>query len=129
MALDLHIITGSSTPIFKQLVDQVRLAVATGRLTQGQALPSVRSLAEQLLVNPNTVAKASGELVREGVIEAQHGRGVFVAECRSIYSDAERLRRLEPALDALVCESLSLGFTCEQVQEMLCRRFKKVSGQ
>ena len=70
MTFDLRISTGSSTPIFRQIVEQVRLAAAMGTLAAGDALPSVRALAERLVVNPNTIAKAYAELSREGVIEA-----------------------------------------------------------
>jgi GntR family transcriptional regulator len=63
-AFHVNITTGSGTPIYRQIVEQVRLAVATGALGPGEALPSVRSLAERLLINFNTVAKAYAELVR-----------------------------------------------------------------
>ena len=106
---------GSATPIFKQVVDQVRLAVATGKLNEGDALPSVRALAERLLVNPNTVAKAYAELADDGTIVSQAGRGVFVGRRRQLYTKAERLRRLRPHLDSLVTEGLLLGYTAEEL--------------
>jgi DNA-binding transcriptional regulator YhcF (GntR family) len=88
MAFDFNISPGSGSPIFRQIVDQVRLAAATGRLAPGDLLPSVRALAERLLVNPNTVAKAYGELSRDGIIETQQGRGVFIgfAGCRRCWT-------------------------------------------
>src|SRR6516225_6660753 len=97
--------TGSGTPIYRQIVDQVRLAVATGALRPGDALPSVRGLAERLVINFNTVAKAYGELVRDGVLESLQAKGFFVAEKRQVYSEAERRRRLRQALDAFVQEA------------------------
>ena len=66
MNLNIAINTGSATPIYKQITDQVRLAVATGRLAVGDQLPSVRAMAEELVVNPNTVARAYTDLAREG---------------------------------------------------------------
>src|SRR5579871_991374 len=93
-AFHIHVTTGAGTPIYRQIVDQVRLAVATGTLSPGEALPSVRSLAEQLVINFNTVSKAYAELVREGVLESLQGKGFFVAQKRQIYSRGERLRRL-----------------------------------
>ena len=93
----IDVATGSGTPIYRQIVDQVRLAVATGALAAGDAMPSVRSLAERLVINANTVAKAYAELVRDGVLESQQGLGFFVAnKKRQVYSRAERLRRLQP---------------------------------
>jgi GntR family transcriptional regulator len=110
------ITTGANTPIFRQIVDQVRLAAATGDLPAGHAMPSVRSLAEQLLVNFNTVAKAYGELVRDGVLESQQGLGFFVAQKRQIYSKAERLRRLRQAVDAFIHEAVFLDFTADEIR-------------
>lgn len=125
MAFELNILPGGGSPIFRQIVDQVRLAVATGRLAPGEALPSVRAAAEKLLINPNTVAKAYGELAREGIIEGQQGRGMFVAPPRQIYTKTERVRRLTPMADALVNEGLSLGFTPAEVDELFQQRLAK----
>jgi len=75
--------TTSRTPIYRQLIDQVRRAVARGGLRPGQRLPSVRQLSRELVVNPNTVARAYTELEREGTLVTQQGRGAFVAEPRT----------------------------------------------
>ena len=108
---------GSATPIYKQITDQVRLAVAGGKLTVGDQLPSVRALAEELVVNPNTVAKAYADLTREGLIEARAGRGVFITQKRKIFSRAEGWRRLEPLLDAVVGEAMILDFTPDELRQ------------
>jgi len=126
MPFDFQISAGGPTPIFRQIADQVRLAVSTGQLPIGQQLPSVRALAEQLVVNPNTIAKAYGELARDGFIDAQQGRGAFVARPRQVYSKAERLRRIAPFLDALVNQGVSLGFTPAQLTEALQQRLGKL---
>jgi len=110
MPLQFHISTGSDAPIFRQLVDQVRKAVATGTLVEGDQLPSVRTLAEQVVVNPNTVARAYTELVREGVVEAQRGKGLFVAKKMQIFSAEERHRRLEQAIETFLSEAVFLDF-------------------
>jgi GntR family transcriptional regulator len=112
----IHVTTGAGTPIYRQIVDQVRLAAATGELPPGQAMPSVRGLAEELLVNFNTVAKAYGELVRDGVLESLQGKGFFVAEKRQIYSKAERLRRLRLAADAFIHEAVVLDFSADEIR-------------
>ncbi len=124
MGLDLQIATGSSVPIYRQIVDQVRRAVAGGELAVGDRLPAVRTLAEQLLVNHNTVAKAYNNLIRDGVIESRHGLGVFVAKRRSIYTKAERVRRLATALDAFVSEALVLDFSDDEIQQALQRKLE-----
>jgi GntR family transcriptional regulator len=111
------IATGTGTPIYRQIVDQVRLAAATGTLSPGQDMPSVRSLAERLVITPTTVAKAYAELVRDGVLESLQGKGFFVAQKRQVYSRAERLRRLQQALDAFVHEAVFLDFTPDEIRK------------
>ena len=115
-AFQLNIATGAGTPIYRQIVDQVRLAVATGDLPAGQVMPSVRNVAERLVVNVNTVVKAYGELVRDGVLESRQGLGFFVAKKRQVYSKAERLRRLRQALDAFVREAVFLDFSDDEIR-------------
>jgi GntR family transcriptional regulator len=115
-AFQLNITTGGATPIYRQIVDQVHLAVATQDLTAGEAMPSVRSVAERLAVSVNTVVKAYGELVRDGVLESRHGQGFFVARKRQVYSKAERLRRLRQALDAFIREAVVLDFTDDEIR-------------
>jgi GntR family transcriptional regulator len=112
----INIATGSNAPIYRQIVDQVRLAVATDALPAGHAMPSVRGLAEQLLVNANTVAKAYGELVRDGVLEPRQSLGYFVAPKRQVYSRAERQRRLRHAVGAFVHEAVFLDFTADEIR-------------
>jgi GntR family transcriptional regulator len=113
----LHITTGSGIPIYRQIVEQVRLAAATGTLPPGQAMPSVRSLADRLLINFNTVAKAYGELVRDGVLESQQGLGFYVAQKRQVYSKAERQRRLRHAVDNCIHEAVFLDFTADEIRQ------------
>ena len=102
MPVNFNINTGSNTPIYQQITAQVRLGVTTGKLAVGDQLPSVRALAEDLVVNPNTVARAYGDLMREGLLESRAGRGVFITHKRKIYSRAEGWRRLEPLLLSLI---------------------------
>jgi GntR family transcriptional regulator len=125
----INIATGMGTPIYRQIVEQVRLGVATGALTPGDALPSVRSLAERHLVNPNTVAKAYAELVRDGVLESHHGKGFFVAEKRQVYSRAERIRRLQQARDTFVHEAVFLDFTPDQITNAVDEKLDELDLQ
>jgi GntR family transcriptional regulator len=125
MALTFNINTGSNTPIYKQITDQVRLAVTAGRVAVGDQLPSVRALAEDLVVNPNTVARAYAELMREGLLESRAGRGVFITPKRKIYSRAEGWRRLEPLLKALIGEAMILDFTREELRDAFAEELNR----
>jgi GntR family transcriptional regulator len=116
--------TGSNTPIYKQITDQVRLAAATGRLAVGDQLPSVRALAEELVVNPNTVARAYTDLAREGLIEPRAGRGVFLTRKRRVFTREEGRRRLEPLIDGLIGEAMAMDFTREELQEAFEKKLR-----
>ena len=126
MALKLRVTPGRATPIYRQIVEQIRHGVATGAYRAGDPLPSIRALAEQLVINPNTVAKAYGELVRDGVIESHQGRGIFAAERRQIYSDPECNRRLAEALRSFLGEALVLNFSPEQIRSALEKELKRI---
>ena len=124
-----NVTTGAGTPIYRQIIDQVRLGVATGALRPGQAMPSVRSLAERLVVNANTVVKAYAELVRDGVLEAQQGMGFFVAEKRQIYSKVERLRRLRLAVDDFIHEAVFLDFSAEEIRQVVDEKLTELDWE
>ncbi|QYF91864.1 GntR family transcriptional regulator [Massilia sp. PAMC28688] len=114
-ALMLHIATGDPRPINRQIVDGVRRLIASGELPVGAALPSVRGLAQQLTVNPNTVAKAYSELTSEGWLDARAGLGLFVATPRQRLSDDERARRLDDAVQRFVGDVIGLDYSSGQV--------------
>ena len=124
----IQVTTGSPLPIYRQVVDQIRHAVAAGQLETGDALPSVRALAGELVVNPNTIAKAFAQLVRDGVLESQRGRGYFVAQRRDIYTRKERQRRLLEVMDPFLAESLTLGFDEEQIIAEIQKRLQQMSS-
>jgi GntR family transcriptional regulator len=117
VALNISISTGSSTPIYRQITDQIRLGVATGKLKVTDPLPSVRALAEELVINPNTVARAYTDLAREGLIESRAGRGVFVIRKRKVFTREEGRRRLQPIIDMLIGEAMAMDFTRQELQE------------
>ena len=98
MPVELSVVTGGTVPIYRQIMDQVCRAVVMGRLESGEQMPSVRVLAEELVLNPNTVSRAYAELIRDGVLEGHQGKGVFVAQRRPVFTKAERVRRLEEAV-------------------------------
>lgn len=114
-ALMLEIATGDARPISKQIVDGVRMKVATGELELGMQLPSVRGLAQQLGINPNTVAKAYAELTAEGWLESRQGLGLFVAPPRQRLSRAERDKRLDEAVSRFVHDVVALDMPADEV--------------
>ncbi len=125
---NIKVTPGGNRPIYRQIIDQVRQAVAAGDLKIGEPLPSVRQLAEQLVLNHNTVAKAYSELVRDGLLESQHGRGVFVAKRRSVYSASERKRRLDQALSIFLAEALTLDYSPEQIQKAVASQLEQMTA-
>jgi GntR family transcriptional regulator len=124
MSLAFSISPASDVPIFRQITQQVQQAVATGRLKVGEQLPGVRVLAEELVINPNTVARAYQELIREGVLESQPGRGVFVTERRQVFSDEERERRLQRAAEQLCHEGILLGAALTEIRAVLDAKWR-----
>lgn len=117
--------TTSRVPIYKQLMEQVREAVARGRLEAGERLPSVRQLSRELVVNPNTIARAYSELEREGVLNTRQGLGVFVAERQTELTKKARRERLSESLDRFLTEAVHLGFTAEEVLSTVEQRLTK----
>ena len=109
----------SGVPIYLQLMQQVRHAIETGALKPGEQLPSIRPLAEELVMNPNTVAKAYRELEHEGVIELRQGAGAFVSDKAPTRESAERLQ----AAQALVAQGIerlrSRGVTDDEIRRLV----------
>jgi GntR family transcriptional regulator len=124
--LNIRITPGSTAPIYQQITTQVRHAVATGSIAEGELLPSVRALAEQLLINPNTVAKAYADLSKDGLIESLPGKGVAVAPRRAGMglTRAERVRRLDPAITQLIHDAVALDLTPDEVRVILEKKWK-----
>jgi len=123
----IQVTIGSSVPIYRQIVDQIRHAVATGVMPVGEQVPSVRALAGELVLNANTIAKAYAALVRDGVLESQQGRGYFVAARREIFSRKERQRRLDEVMDPFIAEALTLGFDAEEIVFEVQKSLEKVA--
>src|SRR5678815_3080220 len=101
------------------------MAVATGRLTVTDQLPSVRTLAESLVVNPNTVARAYADLAREGVIETRPGRGVFIIPKRKVLHPTESRRRLDPLINTLISEAMAMDFSAEELKDAIERKLSQ----
>lgn len=120
--MQIRISQEDGTPIYQQLVNQIRLLVSSGRLDEGEQLPAVRKLAEQLIVNPNTVARAYRELETLGVVVSKRGSGVFVSAVESKLSRREKNRLLNERIDALLTEAVQLDFDLENIANLVQQR-------
>lgn len=111
----------SSTPVYRQMCDQVKHAVASGALAPGDPLPTIREVAAGTRVNRNTVARAYMELEREGVIVARPGQGSFIAEGAPSIQKRERVRILEEMARKLLVEAYHFQIPPEEVRAILDR--------
>jgi len=105
-------------PIYLQLMEQVKHAIETGALRPGEQLPGIRPLAEELVINPNTVAKAYRELEHEGIIELRHGAGAFVAGHARGRKLVDKLRTAQPVVAAAVERLRARGLTDEEIRRL-----------
>lgn len=124
----LHIDSTSGVPIYLQIVQQIRSAVATGVLEEGEELPSVRELAVELAVNPNTVAKAYRELQRDGIISVARGSGTYVSTTPPSMSKAEVAVRLRSAARRVAAEAYSLGVSRGELMQVISVASNEVWG-
>ena len=113
--LDLH----SGVPVYRQLIDQVRGAVASGALSAGDQLPTVRQLAVDLAINPNTVMRAYRELELGGLLETHQGTGTFISDKKPGKKSAERERQLGQMISEFAARAGAAGFTVEDVIDRL----------
>ena len=113
--LDLH----SGMPVYRQIVDQVRGAVASGALSAGDQLPTVRQLAVDLEVNPNTVVRAYRELEYDGLLETHQGTGTFISDQKMPRAADERQRQLAQIVTDAVARAGAAGFTVQDLLDQL----------
>lgn len=117
--------TGSGVPVYRQIIDQVQAGIATGILNVGRQLPTVRQVAVDLAINPNTVMRAYRELEIRGVLDTQQGTGTFIAPQRQqIGDDDDRARRLGQLIDDFAARAGAGGFTLEEILQGLKERGK-----
>jgi GntR family transcriptional regulator len=109
----------SGVPVYRQIMDQVRGAMASGSLSAGDQLPTVRQLAVDLAINPNTVARAYRELELGGLLETHQGTGSFISAQKIKRGDAERERQLAQIVGDCVSRAGAMGFTVDDVVEYL----------
>jgi len=120
--MQIRISASDGVPIYQQVVNQVKYLVASGRLEPGAELPPIRVLADRLLINPNTVARAYRELEVAGVVVKRGTTGTFISEAGSPLARRERLRILTERIDALLAEARQLGFPSEELFDLIRQR-------
>lgn len=113
--MELRITPQSGLPIYRQIVDQMKYLVASGRLRPGDDVPPIRTLAEQLIINPNTVARAYRELEVEGLLTKRQGAGTYISNGGSPLAKEQRERILRERAESLAAEARNLGFELEEL--------------
>src|SRR5436309_10693401 len=109
----------SGVPVYRQIIDQVLMAIASGALRGGDQLPTVRQLAVDLSINPNTVVRAYRELEIRGILTTQQGTGTFITPAKVDLNDVERQRRLSQLVSEFVAHAGGAGFTAQEILERL----------
>jgi GntR family transcriptional regulator len=122
MAFRVSIDLKSGVPIYRQIIDQVKSAIATGTLGRGDRLPTVRQLAVDLSVNPNTVSRAYNELELTGLVETHMGSGTFIGDKKVKLDEVERRRMLDQICQEFLSRASSHGFTLDDIVDSLTQR-------
>ena len=122
-----HLDPRSGVPVYRQIMDQVLGSIAAGRLVDGDQLPTVRQLAVDLQINPNTVIRAYRELEIRGFLDTQQGSGTFITPQRVTQDDEERRRKLDMIVSDCVARAGAEGFTVKQVLDRLAEQKGKRS--
>lgn len=126
--MQIHINTRDGVPIYLQVVNQIKYLVAAGRLTAGEELPPIRTLAEKLVVNPNTIARAYRELELIGIVEKRRTAGTYVTDQGSPLARKERLKILTDRIDQLLAESEQMGVSLEEVTRLVNQRYSVMTS-
>lgn len=125
MALWIQISTGSNEPVYAQIINQIRLSIAKGHLTAGDKLPAVRKLASELVINPNTVAKAYMHLEQEKLVVTKTGSGTYVADSKIRSADIADLNILAERIDNTITRAINLGIEPKELTELFQSRLGK----
>ena len=124
--IHLQINPNSGVPIYRQVMDQVKYYVASGLLAPGAQLPSIRSLATSLAINPTTIVKAYTELQHAGVVEMKQGKGAFIANSAGRLSEVQLRKALKQLARQLAVEAAQMGASAELVIEAVQEELQKV---
>lgn len=122
MALWIQISPGSKEPIYTQIIQQISRAIAMGQILPGDKLPAVRKLAGELVVNPNTVARAYTLLEQQGLLATKTGSGTFVLDPALQNTDAAHLNLLGQRMDTVITQGLNLGLSQQKLVNLFERR-------
>jgi GntR family transcriptional regulator len=126
--MQIHISTNDGVPIYLQVVNQIKFLIASGRLAAGAELPPIRVLAAQLLVNPNTIARAYRELEIAGLVEKRRTAGTYVSEQGSPLARRERVKILTERIDTLLAEASHMGVTLDDVMKLISQRHAAINS-
>ena len=126
--MQLHITT-DGVPIYLQIANQIKYLVAAGRIAAGEEIPPIRVLAHELLVNPNTVARAYLELEHAGVVVKRHGSGTYISDNGSPLARKERLKILSQRVDALLAEAAHLQILPEDLVKLIEDRHRSMQPE
>ncbi|WP_242219100.1 GntR family transcriptional regulator [Bacillus cereus group sp. BfR-BA-01380] len=118
----------SNTPIWEQIVHNVKELILRGMLESNDKLPSVRELASSLVINPNTVSKAYQELERQGIIETLRGKGTFVSQSITPAQDERKIAMVEKQFHQLLLEASYLGISKEKIHDWIDSYYKELGG-
>ena len=127
--MHIRITADDGLPIYQQIVNQVTYLVASQSLVAGEELPPIRTLAEQLLINPNTVARAYRELETSGVVVKRGTAGTYVSDARSPLTRRERLRIIHGQADSLLAAAQQMGIEVEELFQILEKRYAVMQDQ
>jgi GntR family transcriptional regulator len=120
--MQIHISPTDGVPIYLQVVNQIKYLVAAGRLAAGEELPPIRVLAEKLVVNPNTIARAYRELEIAGIVEKRRTAGTYITDQGSPLARRERMRILSERIDQLLAEALQMNVSYEDLLKLIHQR-------
>ena len=129
MALWIQILPGSSEPIYVQVAEQISKAIARGELASGDKLPAVRKLAAELVINPNTVARAYSRLEQAGLVTTKTGSGTFVSDPKLRRTDAADINMLTERMDTLITRGLNLGLEAQDLISLFESRLAKFGNK
>ena len=125
--MQIRIDNASNRPVYRQIIDQIKRDIAMGRLIKDEKLPTVRQLAAQLTINPNTIAKAYRQLESEGIIVTRPGAGAFIANLDSNLSRAVRKRLLSDELERIAVEAFHMQIERETLLELFKNAAEKLN--
>jgi GntR family transcriptional regulator len=120
-SIDFSLDAASGAPIYRQIIQQIEYAIISGRMRSGDRLPTIRSLAVELKINPNTIAKAYNELEIRGILATQVGSGTFISDKKPEGEDAARERKIGEVLGRFLREMSDLGLSAPEVAELIIR--------